>query len=156
MKSFNGLYCFEEVNSSFINCNYSIDKSTMKDSDYKYLINPLGISGCPRAFRTDSGFKNFLKVFNLSIVKSSIEVFGSKGERFVHCRLKGKYRVCSFWHKNDVPRNAKSFIGLSNGSYVDCYYADIDGWRIIYKPNPNAKEVYKPYKNYIEISKKMG
>lgn len=156
MSVFKGLYCYESVDSSFIDCCYSIDKSTMKNSYYKYLIGQSGIDCIPKAFRTDSGFKNFLKVYNLSIVKSTVETRGEKGNRFVCCSLKGKYKVCLFWHKSDLPKNVKSFIGLSNGSYVDCYYADIDGWRVIFKPNSNAKEVYHPYSNYFEISKKWG
>ena len=141
MKRFNGLYCFEEVNSNYVSCCYSIDRSTMKDSYYKYLVSEEG-PGVPRGFKTDSEFNNFLKIFNLSIIKSSIKVYGDKGNRFVCCRLKGKYKVVSFWHKSDIPENAKSFMGLSNGFYKTCYYADIDGWRVIFKPNPNAKQVY--------------
>ncbi len=156
MKSFNGLYCCEEVNSNTIDCCYSIDKPTMENSDYKYLIAQSGIRGCPRAFETDSGFNNFLKVYNLKRVKESSEVHGVKGNRFISCCLTGKYRVCLFWHKFDLPQGAKQFIGLENGQYVTCYYADIDGWRIVYKPNPNAKEVYKPNGDNIKLSEIWG
>lgn len=150
------LYCSECVDSKLISCCYSIDKPTMRDSSYKYLIGQSGVGCVPKAFRTDSGFKNFLKVYNLSIVKSTVEILGRRGERFVCCSLKGKYKVFLFWHKSELPKNAKPFIGLSNGSYVDCYYADIDGWRVVCIPNPNADEVYHPYSNYFEISKKWG
>lgn len=49
-----------------------------------------------------------------------------------------------FWKLSDIPDDAKPFKALSNGSIVDCYFLN-DGETIhIYRPNPNAKEVYKP------------
>lgn len=60
-----------------------------------------------------------------------------------------------FWKLSDVPENAKPFKALSNGSIVDCYFLN-DGETIhIYRPNPNAKEVYKPLtlKEHIEFVK---
>lgn len=50
----------------------------------------------------------------------------------------------SFWSLDEVPSGAKPFLGLSNGSIVTCYFVN-DGRTIsIYRPNPNAKEVYNP------------
>jgi hypothetical protein len=49
-----------------------------------------------------------------------------------------------FWKRDDVPAEAKPIKALSNGSIVTCYFTN-DGDTIrIYRPNPNAKEVYKP------------
>ena len=49
-----------------------------------------------------------------------------------------------FWKLSDIPDDAKPFKALSNGYIVDCYFLN-DGETIhIYRPNPNAKEVYKP------------
>lgn len=49
-----------------------------------------------------------------------------------------------FWKLSDIPDDVKPFKALSNGSIVDCYFLN-DGETIhIYRPNPNAKEVYKP------------
>ena len=53
-------------------------------------------------------------------------------------------RCGGFWKLSDIPDDAKPFKALSNGSIVDCYFLN-DGETIhIYRPNPNAKEVYKP------------
>ncbi len=53
-------------------------------------------------------------------------------------------RTGHFWKLSDIPAGAKPFKALSNGSIVDCYFLN-DGETIhIYRPNPNAKEVYKP------------
>ena len=49
-----------------------------------------------------------------------------------------------FWKLSDLPTNVKPIKALSNGSIVTCYFVN-DGETItIYRPNPNAKEVYKP------------
>lgn len=49
-----------------------------------------------------------------------------------------------FWKLSDLPTDAKPIKALSNGSIVTCYFTN-DGTKItIYRPNPNAKEVYKP------------
>ena len=60
-----------------------------------------------------------------------------------------------FWKLSDVPENAEPLKALSNGSIVDCYFLN-DGETIhIYRPNPNAKEVYKPLstKEHIDFVK---
>lgn len=54
------------------------------------------------------------------------------------------YSCGGFWDIRDVPADAKHIKALSNGSIVDCYYIN-DGQSIImYRPNPNSKEFYKP------------
>lgn len=53
--------------------------------------------------------------------------------------------ICGgFWKLSEVPTQAKPILGHSNGSIVTCYIWN-DGKQLhIYRPNPNAKEVYKP------------
>lgn len=61
----------------------------------------------------------------------------------------------SFMKLSDIPNGAKPFKALSNGSIVDCYFLN-DGKTIhIYRPNPNAKNVYKPLdtKDHIDFVK---
>lgn len=52
----------------------------------------------------------------------------------------------SFWKLEELPKRAKPIKALSNGSIVTCYYfKDYKSNTItIYRPNPNAKDVYKP------------
>lgn len=57
-----------------------------------------------------------------------------------------------FWKREDVPKDAKPIIALSNGSLVTCYFVN-DGKDItIYRPNPNAtaenKNRYKTQEEY--------
>lgn len=61
---------------------------------------------------------------------------------------------CGFWKMEDVPKDAKAIIALSNGSLVTCYFVN-DGKNItIYRPNPNAtaenKNRYKTQEEYEE------
>ena len=57
-----------------------------------------------------------------------------------------------FWKREDVPAEAKPIKALSNGSIVTCYFTN-DGETIrIYRPNPNAKEVYKPLTTELHIA----
>lgn len=49
-----------------------------------------------------------------------------------------KDELYDFWKREDVPKDAKPIIALSNGSLVTCYFVN-DGKNItIYRPNPNA------------------
>jgi hypothetical protein len=63
-------------------------------------------------------------------------------DAFCHDTQWGKCQ--GFWSLDELPSGVVPFIGLSNGSLVTCYAAN-DGEKIsLYRPNPNAKEVYKP------------
>lgn len=49
-----------------------------------------------------------------------------------------------FWKLSDLPEGVKKIKGYSNGSIVDCYVLNDGETLHVYRPNPNAKEVYKP------------
>lgn len=49
-----------------------------------------------------------------------------------------------FGDKKEVPESAKPIKALSNGSIVKCYYTIDNDVVTFYRPNPNAKNVYKP------------
>ena len=57
----------------------------------------------------------------------------------------------TFWDLSDVPTNATKIKGLSNGAIVDCYFLRNGNDLTIYRPNPNAKNVYKK----MEFEKEM-
>lgn len=66
------------------------------------------------------------------------------------------------WHGfhslSQLPEGAKPFLGLSNGSIVTCYFTN-DGETItIFRPNPNAHEVYQPLplEEHIKHQKRFG
>ena len=63
-----------------------------------------------------------------------------------------------FWKLEDLPQNAKKIKALSNGSIVDCYYTTNRKEVIFWRPNPNAKDIYKPLslEKHIEHEKIHG
>lgn len=54
------------------------------------------------------------------------------------------FRENGFWKLKDLPQGAKPIKALSNGSIVTCYFTNDGNTITIHRPNPNAKEVYKP------------
>lgn len=59
-----------------------------------------------------------------------------------------------FWKLADLPENAKPIKALSNGSIVDCYFTNNGTTIDFFRPNPNAKEVYKPLSTELHIAHK--
>ena len=57
-----------------------------------------------------------------------------------------------FWKLEDLPDGVKPIKALSNGSIVTCYYLDAGDRIEFYRPNPNAKEVYKPLNTDLHIA----
>ena len=55
------------------------------------------------------------------------------------------FRDCAyFWSKDELPRWCKPILGFSNGSLVTCYFTNDGETVTIFRPNPNATEVYHP------------
>lgn len=108
---------------------------------YKYLITNSAYGYA--AFKTDEGFKAFLKQTNLK------KEFISE-RRTPECGLLQFYRLHGvieeylFWNLSELPQGVTRFTGLSNGSLVDCYYLHTENGSMIFRPNSNALEVYKP------------
>lgn len=49
-----------------------------------------------------------------------------------------------FWSKDELPSGCKPILGFSNGSLVTCYFTNDGETVTIFRPNPNATEVYHP------------
>lgn len=126
------------------------------DYGYKYIITKDGMSW--EACRNDNEFRYFLQNHGLKINAKCTQVH--------EYRQYGKGRLITtsfyphiiddryFWNMDEVPKNATRFIGLVNGSYVDCYSIIEADKTTIYCPNPNAKSVYLPYE-YKEIIERL-
>lgn len=123
---------------------------------YKYLIEEFGFPVLlgNSAFKTDRGFRQFCDVHKASKPYRVSKFADSKSKGriyFIDC----DFDIVIFWKSSDVPKGAKEFVALCNGSYVKHYYiVRSDGSHLIYKPNPNAKSVYRPmdyflYSDYI-------
>ena len=115
---------------------------------YRFVVT----KGCTswRAYQTVAGLKYFLKNFGLAIDTSLTlyHDYRSTGNgRWITMTCKEKNVIDDFggfWNMTEVPKEAKPYYDLCNGSYVQCYILDKGNEVITYKPNPNAKEVYKP------------
>lgn len=103
-----------------------------------------------RAYQTVAGLKYFLKNFGLEIDTSLTKLcdYSHLGNgRLVSMTCKEKLVIDDFggfWDIAEVPKEAKPYYDLCNGSYVQCYILDKGNEVITYKPNPNAQEFYKP------------
>ena len=50
-----------------------------------------------------------------------------------------------FWDLSEIPVNADMFVGRSNGTEVHCFSLKTDFGAIVWRPNPNAKQVYRKF-----------
>lgn len=85
-------------------------------------------------FVTIKAFKAFAEYVGLSYHKYD------NGRYFTDNFLREKY----FWEIDELPNMCKSLYAMCNGSMVKCYTHNDGNTITIYRPNPNAKEVYKP------------
>lgn len=68
---------------------------------------------------------------------------GYRHYRLSHQLTEGK----GFWRLSDLPEGAKPFITYENGSLCTCYFLRNDDEKeiVIFRPNPNSKEVYDAF-----------
>ncbi|MBQ5824629.1 MAG: hypothetical protein IIW48_07440 [Clostridia bacterium] len=141
-----------------INITVYLDGQT-KGMGYKYIIT----KGCTswRAYRTAKGLKYFLDNFGLKINPAHTQLHDYR--EIGHGRV--ITMICDekiiddgfggFWDISEVPKEAKPYYDVVNAEYVQCYILD-EGHKVTtYKPNPNAKEVYKPL-DYTAMAKLIG
>lgn len=128
-------------------------KPTLMDEyGYKYVI-----PGLSEAYRTDKGFEHFKEIYNLKVKSTETKMYKNTKETFKIIYFEPIIidEPLTFWKKEDIKKGMKHFIGLSNGSYVDCYYKHYKTYVLIMRPNPNSKKVYKPY-NYHAMREEWG
>lgn len=136
-------------------CLYAVEYSKpylMNEYGYKYVIPDLYT-----AFKYDKGFEHFKEIYNLKIKKVEIKKYRNTNDdiKLIYFESIVIDEPLTFWKKKDIKKGMKHFIGLSNGSYVDCYYKHYKNYTLVMRPNPNAKEVYKPYDNF-SMNKEWG
>lgn len=90
-------------------------------------------------FRSREQLDVFLQRYGLSM---SEECSWSGGRKW---RLSHNFADKYFWGLDELPDNVKHTYGMCNGSLVDCYIQVTEHEIVMWRPNPNAKEVYKPY-----------
>ena len=104
------------------------------------------------AFRTDKGLSDFVKRTGADFIKHNEVMTADHGKVQYFVAENIKIQEKSFSKMEDIPANAVKYTDLSNGSLVDCYYTNENNVYTVYRPNCNAKEVYKPMelKQHIE------
>ena len=96
------------------------------------------------AFRTDKGLNDFIKRTGTDSIKQNEVMTADHGKVQWFAAENIEIQEKLFWKMEDIPENAVKYTDLSNGSLVDCYYTNENNIYTVYRPNPNAKEVYKP------------
>lgn len=126
--------------------------SLMDEYGYKYVI-----PGLYTAYRTDKGFEHFKEIYNLKVKRIEVQKYRDTSDtiKLIYFEPIIIDEPLTFWKKEEIKRGMKHFIGLSNGSYVDCYYKHYKDHVLVMRPNPNAKKVYKPY-NYFAMGEEWG
>lgn len=96
------------------------------------------------AFETYTGMKAFLKRNGMKLIRGHWA-----GQYFLNKDIE----EITFWSLSEIENqeNVKSYYDLSNGSLVTCYYEVFGDFVKIYRPNPNAKNVYNPLPIYAHI-----
>ena len=104
------------------------------------------------AFRTDKGLSDFVKRTGADFIKHNEVMTADHGKVQSFTAENIEIQEKLFWKMEDIPENAAKYTDLSNGSLVDCYYTNENNIHTVYRPNCNAKEVYKPMelKQHIE------
>ena len=152
-----GAALHDKEEKQMISITIYLDGKT-SECGYKYVVQRDCMAWT--AYRTDSGFRRFLALYGLKINPQftqlhDMQAVGKGRVITTACYDKrvtdGRY----FWSLDEVPENARRFVSLCNGEYVDCYITDDGQTATVYRPNPNAKNVYIPY-NYREMDDKIG
>lgn len=126
-----------------------IYKNTNNYNKYKVVILNIKNSMFHSAsFYNIKQFKRFIKQFDLKLKYVGTYNEGKDNETKAY-RL--NYTLITdlaggFWNLTEIPKNAIKIKALSNGSIVDCYYKKDKKAKqiVLYRPNPNAKDIYKP------------
>lgn len=122
-------------------------------------------------FKTAAQFEKFAAYMGFSYELMGVETWNwLNGETVSYYKLSHKFRegkchkseycgMCEgFWDYSELPSGAKPIIVHSNGSLVTGFFTN-DGETItIYRPNPNAKNVYIPMttENHIKYLEDNG
>lgn len=115
-----------------------ITDMTNYDRDYTIYIQS-DTFGNNATFRNRKQLDEFLQRYGLSMSEKNSWSTGRKW------RLSHNFANKYFWKLEELPEDVKHTYGMCNGSLVDCYIQVTEHEIVTWKPNPNAKEVYKPY-----------
>ena len=93
------------------------------------------------SFRTLSSFHRYCNRFGLHLVRKHT-IFDTS--RAAHFYLKETIENQYFYKKDELPAGVRRFKAICNGNIVWCYWKREGDVILIFRPNPNAKKIYKP------------
>lgn len=64
-------------------------------------------------------------------------------DEYGYYQIEGVITEYLFWSLGEIPIEADMFVGKANGSDVHCFSLATETGATIWRPNPNAKEVYR-------------
>ncbi len=109
------------------------------------------------SFRTAVSFRRFVRRFSLTLRESDSFTTPS-GVPVKGYRVKETVEDHLFWERREIPEGARRFRALSNGSIVWCWWKRTGNRIDIWRPNPNARKVYRPLDldRHIAFSRRNG
>ena len=109
------------------------------------------------SFRTLKAFRRFVRRFGLHLTPLG-SYAGASGVEVERHAVRETFSSHFFWRCSDLPEGARRFRALSNGSIVWCFWKRTGDHIDIYRPNPNAKAVYRPLslQRHIAFSRRNG
>jgi hypothetical protein len=95
-------------------------------------------------FTAEEQFNRFCETFDVKYNECEVEQVGCVFKHTGYLNAAIYNAPLHFLTLSELPKGRRKFKALSNGSIVDCYFKRNGKNIIIYRPNPNAKEIFKP------------
>ena len=116
-----------------------------KDSDYGVYHRKAGetnievsLGWCHKTFVSFDAFKKYADFLGVTYKMTDDR------EDYARYHLSHDFAEKFFWKMEELPDGVKPVYAMCNGSMVLCYFRTLEHDVEFYRPNPNAKEVYKP------------
>ncbi|MEC2463522.1 hypothetical protein P9X10_01225 [Bacillus cereus] len=116
-----------------------VDKPDPRFPRSKFVVHYMGTTFQMNDFNTRSQLDAWAKLLGVTLVHIDTNSSG-----VTTYRIDQLIREVLFWYPQELPQGVKRHKGVSNGDIVDCYVYVQQGVTTIFRPNPNAKEIYKP------------
>lgn len=107
-------------------------------NDYLITIKQFGDFFNIASFKTKEQFNRYCATLGIKYT------LHEEKDEYNHYTISHDFKKKYFWKLEDLPIGCKPMKMLSNGKIIDSYFRTTEKEIEIYKPNPNAKDVYKP------------
>lgn len=108
----------------------------------EYLAYISGLNFHVMSARTDEEYVRFWQVIDQLGLDYEYE---GENESCKWYRVRESVQNFLFWYKKDLPKGCKPILLMSNGGITKGYWRRVGNLIEVYRPNPNAWEVYHPF-----------